>query len=74
MPRAMLELTPEDQAALEQSLQQTASILKKYTEPEKLKDFESMEVELRNQMLTIVSPTLAEFFLPQIQIPPESNG
>lgn len=61
----MLELSPEDQATLEASLQQTARILKKYTEPEKLKDFESIEVELRTQILTIVSPALAEIFLTQ---------
>jgi hypothetical protein len=33
-----------------------------YTEPEKLKDFERIEVELRTQLLTVVSPTIAEFF------------
>ncbi len=61
----MLELSPEDQEVLEQSLRQAAIILKKYTDPNKLKDFESIEVELRHQVVTIVSPTLAEFFLPQ---------
>jgi hypothetical protein len=59
----MLPILPEDKAALEQHLYQAASILKQYTEPDKLKDFESLEVELRTQMLTVVSPTIAEFFL-----------
>jgi hypothetical protein len=58
----MLPISPEDKAALEQHLHQAASILKRYTEPEKLKDFESIEVELRTQLLTVVSPTVAEFF------------
>jgi hypothetical protein len=61
----MLDLSPEDQVSLEQSLQQAARILKKYTESDKLKDFESIEAELRHQVVTIVSPTIAEFFLPQ---------
>jgi hypothetical protein len=61
----MLPITPEDKAALEQHLHQAASILKQYTEPDKLKDFESLEVELRTQILTVVSPTIAEFFLTQ---------
>jgi hypothetical protein len=61
----MLPMSPENKAALEQHLQQAASILKQHTEPEKLKDFESIEVELRTQLLTLVSPTGAEFFLTQ---------
>jgi hypothetical protein len=61
----MLPITSEDKAALEQHLHQVASILKQYTEPDKLKDFESLEVELRTQILTVVSPTIAEFFLTQ---------
>jgi hypothetical protein len=61
----MLPISAEDKAALEHHLHQAASILKEYTEPEKLKDFESIEVELRNQLLTVVSPTVAEFFLTQ---------
>jgi hypothetical protein len=61
----MLPIAPEDKAALEQHLLQAASILKQYTEPDKLKDFESLEVELRTQILTVVSPKIAEFFLTQ---------
>jgi hypothetical protein len=61
----MLPIPAEDKAALEQHLHQAASILKQYTEPDKLKDYESIEVELRTQILTVVSPTMAEFFLTQ---------
>jgi hypothetical protein len=65
----MLTIPPEDQASLEHHLQQAASILNQYTEPDKLKDIESIEVELRNQMLTVISPTVAEIFFPQAQSP-----
>jgi hypothetical protein len=41
-----------------------AKILKGHTEPEKLKDFESIEVELREQIQTYVSPRIGEIFLP----------
>lgn len=46
-------------------LHQAAKILKDHTEPDKLKDFESIEVELRTQMLTLVCHTVAEIFLTQ---------
>lgn len=58
----MLKMTSEDQAKLEASLNETAAILRKYTEPEKLENFESMEIELREQMLDIVGPKIGEFF------------
>jgi hypothetical protein len=58
----MLPISAEDQAALEKHLHQAANILKQYTEPEKLKDFESIEVELRTQLLAVVSPPLLKFF------------
>lgn len=61
----MLPMSVENKAALAEHLHQAASILKQHTEPEKLKDFESIEVELRTQLLTVVSPTVAEFFLTQ---------
>lgn len=65
----MLPMPREAKAALEEHLHQAASILKQYTESDKLEDFERLEVELRRQMLTIVSPTVAEFFLLQSQTP-----
>jgi hypothetical protein len=58
----MQPLSPEDQAALDEHLKQAARILKKYTESEKLNDFERLEVELREQLLHQVNPTIAEFF------------
>ena len=70
----MHPLSAEDQATLTEHLHQAATILKKYTEPDKLNTFESIEVELREQMLSIVSPTIAEFFWTQShqQKPPEA--
>lgn len=59
----MQPLSPEEQAVLEEHLRQAATILKNHTEPEKLKDFESLEVELREQLLNQVNPTIAEVFL-----------
>jgi len=34
----------------------------KYTEAEKLNSFASIEIEVRNQIMEIVSPTIGEFF------------
>lgn len=61
----MRPLSPEDQSALNYHLQQAAKILKDHTEPEQLKDFESLEVEVRKQVQTRVSPVIGEFFCPQ---------
>ncbi|MBE9175961.1 hypothetical protein IQ225_12805 [Synechocystis salina LEGE 06155] len=58
----MLPMPAEEKALLEQYLVESARLMRKYTEPEKLKDFESMEVEVRNQMQSVVAPTIGEFF------------
>jgi hypothetical protein len=58
----MLEIPLEEKAKLDQYLVETAKILRKYTEPEKLNDFESIELEVRNQMMSVVSPKIGEFF------------
>lgn len=59
----MLKMTPSDQAQLDKSINEVAAILRKYTQPEKLENFESIEVELRQQMLEVVGPKLGEIFL-----------
>jgi hypothetical protein len=61
----MLPMPPEEKALLNQYLTESARILYKYTEPEKQQDFESIEVEVRTQMLEIVGPTIGEFFFPK---------
>jgi hypothetical protein len=60
--KAMLEIPPQEKAQLEKYLVETAKILRKYTESEKLNDFESIELEVRNQMMSVVSPKIGEFF------------
>ena len=60
--KSMLPIPPEEKALLKQHLTESARILRKYTEPEKQKDFGSIEVEVRTQMLEIVGPTMGEFF------------
>ena len=61
----MLPIPPEEKALLNQYLTESARILYKYTEPEKQRDFESIEVEVRTQMLGVVGPTIGEFFFPR---------
>jgi hypothetical protein len=58
----MLPMSPEEKALLNYHLTESARILREYTELEKQKDFESIEVEVRKQMLEIVGPTIGEFF------------
>ena len=60
--KTMLPIPPEDKALLDHHLTESARILREYTEPEKQQDFESIEVEVRSQMLEMVGPTIAEFF------------
>ncbi len=58
----MQELSPEMQAKLDQHLRAAAQILYQHTEPEKLENFESIEWEVRTQMLQQVAPKIGEFF------------
>lgn len=58
----MLPIPPEEKAMLDYHLTESARIMRQYTEPEKQKDFESIEVEVRTQILEIVGPTIGEFF------------
>jgi hypothetical protein len=58
----MYNLSTQDQVTLDKHLKQPAAILKKYTGIQKLNDFETLEIKLRNQMLKLVSSTIAKFF------------
>jgi len=58
----MLPIPPEAQAQLDEYLTESARIMRQYTEVEKLKGFESIEIEVRKQMLEIISPKIGEFF------------
>lgn len=61
----MESLSPEAQAELQEHLEAAARILYAHTEPEKLKDFENIEWEVRTQILQQVAPRIGEFFSPQ---------
>jgi len=58
----MRPLSPDQKAELQSHLQAVARILYHQTEPEKLKTFESIEVEVREQILQEVAPQIGEFF------------
>lgn len=47
----MLPMPPEQQALLEHYLTESARLMREYTESEKLNNFESREVEVRNQLM-----------------------
>lgn len=58
----MLPLSEEMQAKLDEHLEAAARIMYEHTEAEKLKSFESIEWEVRGQILEKVSPKIGEFF------------
>lgn len=58
----MLNIPSEEKSQLDTYLIEAAKILRKYTEAEKLNDFESIELEVRKQMMEVVSPQIGEFF------------
>lgn len=58
----MLNIPPEEKSELDTYLTEAARILRKYTETEKLKDFESIELEVRKQMVEVVAPQIGGFF------------
>ena len=58
----MKKLSPQAELELEKHLTQVAQILYQHTESEKLQGFETIEWELRNQLLEKVAPKLGEFF------------
>lgn len=58
----MLPMPAEEKDLLNHYLTESARLMRKYTESEKLKDFESIEVEVREQLQSLVAPTIGEFF------------
>jgi hypothetical protein len=61
----MQPLSTEAQTQLDEYLKGVARIMYEHTEPEKLKSFESIEWEVRGQMLDKVAPAIGEFFYPR---------
>ncbi|MGL4500703.1 MAG: ISKra4 family transposase [Planktothrix sp.] len=61
----MLPIREKDQTLINYHLTELARLMRQYTEPEKLKNFEVIEVEVRDQIQEIVAPTIGEFFFPE---------
>ncbi len=51
--RKMLPIPSEDQALLNCHLTESVPLMHKYTDPNKSENFESTEVELRNQLQSV---------------------
>jgi hypothetical protein len=60
-------MTPEEKQKLDEHLKAISEILVNNTPKESLKDFESIELAVRDHMLSSVSPTIGSFFLKQRQ-------
>ena len=58
----MLNIPQEDQTILDEHIREASRILRKYTDPEKLKDFETIEAEARKLVIEEVAPKVGEFF------------
>jgi hypothetical protein len=62
-------MTPEEKQKLNEHLKGISEILVNNTPKEDLKDFESIELAIRDHLLSSVSPTIGSFFLKQRQEP-----
>jgi hypothetical protein len=60
-------MTPEEKQKLNEYLRGISEILVNNTPKENLKDFESIELAVREHMLSSVSPVIGSFFLKQQQ-------
>jgi Trp operon repressor len=58
-----MTFTPEEQEKLKKHIRSISEILVKNTPQEKLKDFESIELAIRDHILKEVSPEIGSFFL-----------
>jgi len=59
-------MSPEEEKSIREHLQQVASILYQNTPMEELKNFETIELTVRKQMIDHVAPTIANFFLTEV--------
>lgn len=60
----MLPISAKEQALINYHVTELARLMHKNTEPSKLETFESIEVEVRNQIQEIVAPSIGDFFCP----------
>jgi hypothetical protein len=60
-------MTPEEQSIVDQKLKEVAEILYNNTPDEELNTFETIELSVREHLLTKVAPKIGEFFSIQQQ-------
>jgi hypothetical protein len=60
-------MTPEEKQKLKGHMRSISEILVKNTPTESLKDFESIELAIRDHMLKEIGPEIADFFWKQQQ-------
>jgi len=60
-------MTPEDKQKLKEHIRSISEILVENTPSGSLKDFESIELAIREHMLTEIGPEMANFFWKQQQ-------
>jgi hypothetical protein len=60
-------MTPEDKQKLKEQMRSISEILVKNTPSDSLKDFESIELAIRDHMLIEIGPEIADFFWKQQQ-------
>ena len=58
-------MTPEESKSLQEHLKAAAAILLKNTDKEQLKDFNSIELAVREHVLKEVAPEIGNFFKQQ---------
>jgi hypothetical protein len=58
-------MTPEDKQKLKEHMRSISEILVKNTPSNSLKDFESIELAIREHLLTEIGPEIANFFWKQ---------
>ena len=61
-------MTPDEQQKLKEHIKGISEILVKNTPAENLKDFESIELAIREHILKDVNPEIGSFFLQQQQV------
>jgi hypothetical protein len=70
----MQQLSEEIQTKLDEHLEAVARIIYEHTDSEKLKSFESIEWEVRGQILDKVAPKIGEFFYPKEERKGQGNN
>ncbi len=66
-------MTPEQQQALKEHLQGIAKILYDESDPTTMQTLEGIEMTLRQQLQTHVSPKLGNFLSKRLQEPTQAN-